>query len=47
MSQPSKQELIDAIRPRYRRAEKVKKQHILDEFVAVTLYIRSQEGAAD
>jgi hypothetical protein len=40
MSQRSKQELLDAIRPRYRRAKKGEKQHILDEFVAATLYHR-------
>ena len=40
MSQHSKQELLDAIRPRYRKAKKTEKQHILDEFVAATLYHR-------
>jgi len=40
MSQRSKQELLDAIRSRYRRAKKGEKQHILDEFVAATLYHR-------
>jgi len=40
MSQRCKQELLDAIRPRYRRAKKGEKQHILDEFVAATLYHR-------
>jgi len=40
MSHRSKQELLEAIRPRYRRAKKVEKQHILDEFVAATLYHR-------
>jgi len=40
MSQRSKQELLDAIRPRYRKANKNEKQHILDEFVAATLYHR-------
>ena len=38
MSQRSKQELLNAIRPRYQRAKKIDKQHILDEFVAATLY---------
>ena len=40
MSHRSKQELLEAIRPRYRRAKKVEKQLILDEFVAATLYHR-------
>jgi len=40
MSHRSKQELMDAIRPRYRRAKKAEKQQILDEFVAATLYHR-------
>jgi hypothetical protein len=40
MSQHSKQELIDAIRPRYHKAKKFEKQHILNEFVAATLYHR-------
>jgi hypothetical protein len=40
MSHRSKQELMDAIRPRYRRAKKGEKQQILDEFVAATLYHR-------
>ena len=40
MSHRSKQELLEAIRPRYRRAKKTEKQHILDEFVAATLYHR-------
>ena len=40
MSQKSKRELIEAIRPRYLKANKVGKQHILDEFVASTGYHR-------
>lgn len=40
MSQHSKRELLDAIRPRYRKARKVEKQHILDDFVATTGYHR-------
>ena len=40
MSHRSKQELTDAIRTRYRRAKKIEKQHILDEFVAATGYHR-------
>jgi hypothetical protein len=40
MSHRSKQELLETIRPRYQRAKKVEKQHILDEFVAATLYHR-------
>ena len=36
LSQQSKQELLDAIRPRYRKAKKVEKRHLLDEFVAAT-----------
>jgi len=37
LSQHSKQELLHANRPRYRKANKFEKQHILDEFVAATL----------
>lgn len=40
MSQHSKQELIEAIQPRYRKAAKGEKQQILDEFVATTGYHR-------
>src|SRR4030067_2087467 len=40
MSQNSKQELIEAIQPRYRKATKGEKQQILDEFVATTGYHR-------
>jgi len=37
MSQHSKQELMEVLRPRYRRANKAEKKQILDEFVAATL----------
>jgi len=40
MSQGSKKELLETIRPRYRKASKTEKQKILDEFVAVTGYHR-------
>ena len=40
MSQRSKRELLEEIRPRYRAAKKTEKQHILDEFVAATSYHR-------
>lgn len=40
MSQGSKRELLETIRPRYRKASKKEKQKILDEFVAVTGYHR-------
>lgn len=40
MSRRSKQELSEALRTRYRRAKKIEKQLILDEFVATTLYHR-------
>lgn len=40
MSQGSKRELLETIRPRYRKASKKEKQTILDEFVAVTGYHR-------
>ena len=40
MSQHSKQELINAIRPRYQKAKKIEKQQILNEFVATTGYHR-------
>ena len=38
MSQRSKKELTESIRGRYLRANKAKKQQILDEFVAATGY---------
>ncbi|MFZ3080708.1 MAG: RHS repeat domain-containing protein [Bellilinea sp.] len=34
MSQPSKREMIEAIRPRYLKANKGGKQQILDELIA-------------
>ena len=40
MSQRSKRELLEAIRPRYLKANKLGKQRILDEFVAATGYHR-------
>jgi len=40
MSHRSKQELSDAIRTRYRNAKKIKKQRMLDEFVAAIGYHR-------
>lgn len=40
MSQGSKRELIETVRPRYRRAGKKEKGAILDEFVAITGYHR-------
>lgn len=40
MSQRSKRELLDEIRPRYLKAKKSKKKAILDEFVAATSYHR-------
>ena len=40
MSQKSKQELADALRPRYQRAAWAEKGRILDEFVATTGYHR-------
>jgi hypothetical protein len=40
MSQRSKREMIEAIRPRYIKAKKAGKQHILDEFIATTGYHR-------
>jgi hypothetical protein len=40
MSQRSKREMIETIQPRYMRANKAGKEHILDEFVAVTGYHR-------
>ena len=40
MSQRSKRELLDEIRPRYLKAKKSKKKTMLDEFVAATGYHR-------
>jgi hypothetical protein len=40
MSQRSKREIIEAIRPRYLKANKAGKQQILDEFIATTGYHR-------
>ncbi len=40
MSQLSKREMIEAIRPRYLKANKADKEQILDEFVATTGYHR-------
>ena len=40
MSQRSKREMIEAIRPRYLKANKTGKEHILNEFVATTGYHR-------
>ncbi len=40
MSQRSKRELVEAIRPRYLQADKARKKQILDEFVAATGFHR-------
>ena len=40
MSQRSKRELVESIRPRYLKADKKEKERILDEFVAITQYHR-------
>ena len=40
MSQRSKRELLEEIRPRYLRAKKTEKKTMLDEFVAATGYHR-------
>ena len=40
MSQRSKREMIEAIRPRYLKANKAGKEQILDEFIATTGYHR-------
>jgi hypothetical protein len=40
MSLNSKRELLEAVRPRYRKASKVEKQKILDEFTGATGYHR-------
>ena len=40
MSQRSKREMIEAVRPRYLKATKAGKEQILDEFIAITGYHR-------
>ena len=40
MSQKSKSELLEVVRPRYLKASKVEKQKILDEFTSATRYHR-------
>ena len=40
MSRPSRRDLVNAVRPRYRRAGRVAKRGSLDEFVAPTGYQR-------
>jgi hypothetical protein len=40
MTSKSKRELLEAVRPRYLRANKSEKAHILDEFCAATGYHR-------
>jgi hypothetical protein len=40
MTGTSKRELLEVVRPRYLRASKQEKTHILDEFVANTGYHR-------
>jgi hypothetical protein len=40
MSPKSKQELLEVLRPRYLKANKVEKQKMLDEFTAATGYHR-------
>ena len=40
MSQRSKRELVQTIRPRYLKADKAGKEQILDEFIATTGYHR-------
>ncbi len=40
MSQRSKREMIETIRPRYLKARKARKEQILDEFIANTGYHR-------
>lgn len=40
MSQKSKRELLEVVRPRYLKANKIEKQKILDEFTSVTGYHR-------
>ncbi len=43
MSQRSKRELLEEIRPRYLKAKKPKKKTMLDEFVAATGYHRNMQ----
>jgi len=43
MSQRSKREMIESIHPRYLKANKAEKQHILDEFIATS---RIEEAGA-
>ena len=40
MSLKSKRELLEVLRPRYLKANKVEKQKMLDEFTSVTGYHR-------
>ncbi len=40
MSQKSKQELAEVLRPRYQKASRAEKSRLLDEFVATTGYHR-------
>ncbi len=40
ISQHSKREMIEAIHPRYLKANKAGKEQILDEFIAITGYHR-------
>ena len=46
MSQFSKRELLDALRPRYSISSKIEKQRILDELVATGLYGFSRNDVA-
>jgi len=40
VSQGSKREMIEAVRPRYLKANRAGKEQILDEFIAITGYHR-------
>jgi hypothetical protein len=40
MSKHSKRELVEVVQPRYLKADKAEKRHIMDEFVAATRYHR-------
>ena len=40
MSPQARREMLKAVRPRYRKASRQEKTHILDEFVAITGYHR-------